>query len=355
MNNKAKNFYIACTVGVFALLLAFPETASDALRTSAVFAVSNVLPSLFPFMVLSSIASEIGLAQSFTKPFSFLRPLFGIPRSSVLSITVGNLCGFPVGSSSVLSLYEKGEVTSDQALRVLVMSNNVSVSFAVCYVGKLLFLSSGAGVVLWAVQLSASFLCALLLRLIFTGKNQRRAQKVNGETGDASKSFSEIFTSSVSKAALSSLYVVSFICVFSVVGVFADRLFALFNAENLSVVFKMFLEMSSASALSASVGGRIGFSLCAFALGFSGLSVICQSAVYFLRCGISVPRFACIKLLQGILSFAGAFLLFPLLDISSPAADLSGYEASNFHLFGVSLVLLTLYMLIKVKEMARGT
>ncbi|MDD6094289.1 MAG: hypothetical protein PUC29_00880, partial [Clostridia bacterium] len=79
--------------------------------------------------------------------------------------------------------------------------------------------------------------------------------------------------------------------------------------EKLYLLLISFLEITTASETASRMGGVFGSALCAFAVGFSGLSVIFQVASFAVPLGLSLKKTVISKLIQGNLC---AFFILPL-------------------------------------------
>lgn len=97
---------------------------------------SRMLPTLFPFMIISSILVTYQLIPLFVlgiKPF--LYPFFKLPDAGYYCIVIGFLCGFPMGAKNIAQVYQKGQLTKAQAEALLGFCNNIGpvyfLSFAI--------------------------------------------------------------------------------------------------------------------------------------------------------------------------------------------------------------------------------
>ena len=83
---KLKNGLLALLLAAFAAaLLAAPAEASDAARQGLSLCLQTVLPSLFPFFVLSSLVVASGAADGSGRVLApLMRPLFGVSGAGYL-------------------------------------------------------------------------------------------------------------------------------------------------------------------------------------------------------------------------------------------------------------------------------
>lgn len=95
----------------------------------------SMIVSLFPFMVLMNLLIDMGLTGSFVKPFHFLlKPFFRNTENATFVILFGFLCGFPLGAKSAVSLYQKGQISKENAQYLLSFANNIGPSYLLGFV-----------------------------------------------------------------------------------------------------------------------------------------------------------------------------------------------------------------------------
>ena len=87
---------------------------------------TQLIPSLLPFMILSSLLIHLDLVSYFCKPFRlFLSPLFQINDSCLYVLITGFLCGFPMGAKNIVQLYQSGKLTKEEGNYLLAFCNNI--------------------------------------------------------------------------------------------------------------------------------------------------------------------------------------------------------------------------------------
>ena len=81
------------------LLLRYPASSLDYAYTGLILWFQKMIPTLFPFMILSGIMVRMNLTENFAR---FFHPLFHIIFGTSLNgsyvILMGMLCGFPMGA-----------------------------------------------------------------------------------------------------------------------------------------------------------------------------------------------------------------------------------------------------------------
>ncbi len=87
---------------------------------------TKMIPTLFPFMVVSGILIRLNLVKPLCKPFSGLfSVLFRTGPTGTFCIIIGFLCGFPMGAKVISDLYKQKQLTLDEASFLLSFCNNI--------------------------------------------------------------------------------------------------------------------------------------------------------------------------------------------------------------------------------------
>lgn len=319
----------ALLTAALGLILA-PTEAMEGAKTGLTLCFNVIIPSLFPFFVLSSLLVELGLAAYLGRALEpVMRPLFRVNGACATAVALGFVGGYPVGACTALSLYEKGLCSKTEAERLLAFCNNSGPAFILGVVGAGVFASSRVGLLLYLVHALASLLVGLLFR--FYGREEGSARR--GGTHVESVRFTSAFTGSVTRSFQSTLSICAFVVFFSVVITLLSRFGILAAlAHGLSALCAPFglteawasrlltglLEISSgvwSLSGSGTLAGRV--SMAAFILGWAGISVHCQVLSFLSDSGLSVRTYLLGKLLHGGFSAAlvwGLTRLFPLAE-----------------------------------------
>ena len=78
-----------------ALMLRRADIAAGCMREGLALCARAVVPSLFPFMVLSELLVATGAGEWLTAPFSRpLEKLLGLSRAGCCAVVLGLLCGY---------------------------------------------------------------------------------------------------------------------------------------------------------------------------------------------------------------------------------------------------------------------
>lgn len=152
-----------CVLAAAAGILLLPASASAGAGTGLAFCANILIPSLFPFMVLSSFVVKSGLASRLSVVLGpVTKALFRLPGCTGATILIGMVGGYPCGARGIKALIERGEITPRQGERMLSFSVGAGPAFVISVVGAGLLGSGTAGVILFASQAAASILIGIL-------------------------------------------------------------------------------------------------------------------------------------------------------------------------------------------------
>ena len=325
---------LALLCAVLSLML-WPQEAMEAAREGLQLCYNVIIPSLFPFFVLSALVVDLGLAGYVGRALEgLMRPLFHVPGACASAFVLGFVGGYPVGARTALSLYQKGMCTKTEAERLLSFCNNSGPAFILGVVGAGVFASSRVGVLLYLAHAAASVCVGLLFRFY---KRDRRSGADRPAPQFQAERFTTAFTGAVKNSFLSVLNICAFVVFFTVVirllflsgllpglagllgRAFAPLGFSQAWAERLLTGV---LELSSGVWSLPGAGTTAGpMSMAAFLLGWAGLSVHCQVLSFLGGSGLSVKTYLGGKLLHGGLSALFTALLVRAFPLEAPVSS----------------------------------
>ena len=299
------------TAGVLfcmALFLRDPALSGNAVRKGLELAAKNLIPAVFPFLVLSDLLlSAGGIPAWSTLPFG---RLLRLPAAGAQAVLLGWLCGFPVGAQCAIRALEDGALTRSEAERAIAAASVPSPAFLLGAVGMGLFRDRTIGLFTeGAVLLAALLICRL--SGLFSRDRCARAEQTAAPAPRGS--FAERLTLSIRKAASVALNLTAFVVFFAAVSAAAGAVLTRFGAgEDLCAALVCLLELSGGTAGAAALPDpRVAFLLTVGAAGWSGLSVCFQIASVCEGSGARMGRYLLFKSAQCLLCvcFAALFLL----------------------------------------------
>ncbi|MCI9223513.1 MAG: sporulation protein [Oscillospiraceae bacterium] len=315
-----------------AALVISPGEAINGAKDGLALCFNVIVPSLFPFFVLSSLVVDLGLAAYLGRAMEgLMRPLFRVSGSCAAAVALGFIGGYPVGARTALQLYEQGLCSKTEAERLLAFCNNSGPAFILGVVGAGVFGDSRVGLLLYLTHALASLLVGLLFR--FYGGWERRRACAPRPKPIQTVTLPAAFTGAVSRALQSTLNICAFVVFFAVVlrllsaygalsGAAALLSLAGFEGEWARRLVAGLLELSSGVASlqgGAGLAGRV--SMAAFMLGWAGLSVHCQVLSFLVDSGLSARVYLAGKLCHGLIAAALTWGLTRLFPLSAPVAD----------------------------------
>ena len=326
--SKSRVWHIAAaalgTAACAFALLRFPGIAGAGVTQGLSSCMSTLLPSLFPFMVLSTYMAESGLAAAMGK---WLQPLtrlfFRQPGCAATAVLMGFVGGYPAGAKTISGLLEQGELTREQAGRLLCFCVSAGPPFVLTAVGTCLLGNPSAGVVLLlSVTLSGLFL-GICTR--FRGNAQPPQKKQNIE-----KISDSPFVSSVMGAGRSMAAMCALVIGFSVFLQFLEDLGVLrsvarflllrgFHPGNGLSLLPFLTEITAGCRTGAIAGASLP--LFAFALGWGGICVHLQVFSLFRDFPLSRWVFRLFRFLHGLLSGILCWVLLPFFPQAEAASS----------------------------------
>ena len=296
--------FLLCGAG----LLCYSKAVSAAMTQALALCVQVLLPSLFPFFVLSSMVISTGVIQRLStrleKPFQWL---FGLPGDFGAALLLGAAGGYPVGAKTIATLYQQGQCSKRDAEKALRFCNNAGPAFLISAVGASLLQDPHAGLNLYAVHV----LSALIIGFIYR-KNTDHV-KYHCITADHMRSTATIslFLRAVTDAFSSFLNVSAFVLIFSVISTMLQQLPLIDSLHCLPGggilwygLLAGFLELTSGVACLTQGGlpPSILLPALSFLCGWGGCSVQFQTISLLHDAGLSCRQYLKSKLLQGILA-----------------------------------------------------
>lgn len=258
------------------------KTALDGGAQGLELCLKTVIPSLFPFFVLSTILT--GALTGMQIPF--LRPLgrlCGIPEGGEALLVSGFLGGYPVGAQSVASAYHAGQLTKQEAERLLAFCNNAGPAFIFGMVSTM-FPAKWMAWSLWGIHVAGAVFVACLI----PPDGKKKMDPLPGKP------------LSLTAALNASLRVMATVCgwvvLFRVILSFLNHWLGMLPVAA-RIAMTGLLELSNGCCdLAAIPDCSVRFLLCSGLLSFGGLCVTMQTAS--VTAGLSLSGYFTGKLIQ---------------------------------------------------------
>ena len=279
-------------LGSGAVVIVMSRRISDIIINTAVVTAKSVLPSLFPFLVISSFMADSGVCSYLEIfPGKLLEKIAGIKKEVTGAVILGLVSSFPVGAVTVCDIYKRGSISKREAEAGLCQAHCTGPAFPICFIGIYLWNSVSFGVFVYLSQI----LSMLILSRLFLFK--RTAGDGIKELKSERQAYTRSLTGAITKASFSSVTVLGAIVFWKTV----SNLLSVFTPQVNAVICAV-LELSSGVISAEAVGGSIGAALTGFTVGFGGLAAMLQAAGAASDCGLSIKKALFFKLGEGVLN-----------------------------------------------------
>lgn len=300
---------------ILCLFFWFPSISFQGAQRGLLLWFQTVLPSLFPFMLLSNLMVTYNISRSIsTLSYPIFRLFLPIEKSAAYPMVIGLLSGYPVGAKACNDLLKKHEISKKDAQFLLPLCNNASPMFLTCYIADqclnmpklqfplllLVFLSNYIGVQI------VSFFC-----------NHFQSQETETPTPCTPVSFIvnaanpphilQAFDAAILSCVEILVKVGGYIILFSIFAQFVCTFFPYTTATLLTGILEITTGIYLVSSSNFSTSIKIA--LAAAIAAFGGLSSFAQTKSVIACSGLSSKRYLITKIISSIIAFFAAFLL----------------------------------------------
>lgn len=316
----------------------YPLTISKSALEGAKIWAYSVFPALFPFFVCTNMLIDLGFAKFMGAILSpIMIPLFGVSGIGSFPLFSGLMSGYPIGAKITSDLYLDNKLNKKEAQRLCAFSNNCGPLFIIGVLGGYIFKDILVGYYILIIHISSAILFGFLLNIIFGRVNDKRRYEKNfirdaftqmREHTKNNKSFGQILSDSVEGAVKSSLTVLGFIVLFSVISsvieilkitdyiTYIINILPNINVDKyaVDVIFLGFIEMTAGLFLIKPEINQMNILIAIFIVTFGGLSVHAQAISFISKTDLKELKYIFYKFLQSIIAIILGYIFYPLLD-----------------------------------------
>ena len=149
---------------ILILFTLFSQNCIPETREAVTMFLQTVLPTMFPFYVLSSIILSSCYLERFCPPLNkFISRIMNLPLCSISAILLGYLCGFPIGAKIICDLKKQNKISERDAIKLSSFTNNVGPIFMTTVIGGAYLGSTKSGFLIWISVIIASFISGILI------------------------------------------------------------------------------------------------------------------------------------------------------------------------------------------------
>lgn len=297
---KRYNYFFTLILVTFLTIFSFFHmfTIVQVSREVLEIVLNNLLPSLLPFMILTSLCLNLGILDIFSyfiqKPFYYLFSL--TPMMSSLYF-VSFFCGYPTNIKLIKEAYELSYINLDELQHLLHIASFSSISFI------FVSLKTSHSTILFISHLLPSVIFALFY------KHEKQFINFNDAVNVMKKphlSFVKAFKKSIMSSIYAFIFILGYMLIFQFIGTFLEDTF---SCDIIIDIIKGIMEFSSGSLHLV----NRSLPLVAFFLSFSGLSVMMQADNLLEDIPYSFKKYFLMRLYHGIFSGVICFVLLYIL------------------------------------------
>lgn len=276
---------------LFLFLILMPTRNLESAKSAINLCINSVIPALFPFFILSNLIIELGVSSDIAK---FLSPitykLFGIKQGAT-AFVIGLIGGYPIGTKTAISLYEKGLCNKAEAERAITFCSNSGPAFIVGIAGSVIFGSTYTGIILYIIHILSASVLGIILNIIKPIKLSK-----NIKLRDINEvNILSVFINAIKSAIMTALNVSAFVVFFGII-------IGAINTVN--PILAGVIELSSGlNYLSLSnFSYEIKLIITSFLMAFAGLSIHGQAISFISSTDISVRKYIFGKIYHSIIA-----------------------------------------------------
>ncbi len=324
------------------VLVSLPKACAEGISSGLESSAKILVPSLFPFMMLSSFIIRSGAYECTEKVFSPLAKIFGLPKSAVSGVVLSFIGGFPVGARCVKLLYESGEISEKQAERMMKFCVCSGASFLITAIGTIMLNNVTAGIILYVSQIVSGIILGIVSGIFSKRENESKISQKKPESMD----IMQVFIVSCSDGAGAIVELTALVSIFSMLINVAVTL----GADNYFLT--SIIEVTTACQEIVEKGCPLW--ALSFAVGYGGLCVHLQ--IFSLLKGIKINKlvFEFYRLANAVLSSFITYLICRFFNMSVQTFAISGNasaELTSTSIVGaISLVIMSGIFLLSLKS-----
>lgn len=349
---KKENFIMLC---LFLLcffpglcIIKYPQTVSAGVREGLHLCGEVMIPSMFPFLILSSFMLQSGIIDFFGRLLQpFFNKIFNVSGRGGGIFLISLLSGFPVGSNLISSALDRGIISQTEAKRLMMCCVNPGPAFVISAIGSSMLRSVRGGVIIFSSLTLSAVLMLFFSRLFF-----HRYEIENDKISFENTPLSSAFVSSVTNSSYSMLFICAFITLFSCI----CKVIGLLPLPEKAVEYlKMMLEVSIGSNIAA---GQGNIPLVCAVVGWGGVCVSMQVFSAVLKSEMKKTLFFLSRAINCALSFFICKILlyfFPCpLEVFSSCSEVISNHFSSSVPAAIGLVLMSAILLTDIEELRKG-
>ena len=301
-----RKIILAALALLIILFILFPDIVSNGAENGLALWFGVVIPSLLPFMIVSTMFIKLGVTKYIS---SFFYPVFNkilrLSKNGCYPAVIGMLSGYPLGAKTVADMYERKAYSKNEAQYLLCFCNNASPMFMLEYVGvKCLGLKQPA-LILIIIYLSA-FINA---KLCFYKHENEHGSIGNTSIKTENCSVMQALDDSILSSAVTLVKVGGYIILFSILTELLGNMMRV--PLCLKIVGSSVLEITTGcrELAEAQLTEYVRYILVSASCAFGGFSSVAQTSSVIMGTDLSVSKYIKVKIRQAAIAAVIAALV----------------------------------------------
>lgn len=320
-------------------LLIYPRYTSQGIRNGLTLLGENLIPSLFPFMVLSTYISQSPVTELASRLLNKpARKIWNINGNGLIAVILGLIGGYPVGAKTVAEFCEDGKISKNDAAKLMNWCVNPGPAFVITAVGTFMLNNTGSGIILYVSSILSTLCIGFFLRFWSNAPTDTDRATEEKERGG------NLLIRSVASGSEGMLSMCGWVLTFSAVAGLCD---ALISTEGLRLFIQAVAEVTTGCKISAGLSLPLpGISA---VIGFGGFAVIAQVSPYLEKCGARIKQFICWRTVNAALNafFCSQIVkFFPRSDTVFAPSAISSTNATFSHSVSAAVILLLMCLVL---------
>lgn len=327
-----KNSFIPICICLFTIfLLIFSNANLSSAKIGLALWANSVVPSLLPFFIATELLRYTSVISILGKLLNrFMKPIFNVPGEGAFPFIMGIISGYPMGAKIVSDFKSQGICTNEEVERLLAFTNNSGPLFIIGTVGIGLFKDINTGFLLFFTHILACLTVGFLFRWWKSSKKrfeEKGDSPLSSQKTVSISNLGEVIASSIMNSINTLFLIGGFIVLFSVIisilensgmlDVLAHLIHPILNifkvpASYANGIFTGILELTNGICSIANINNKsisTNIIICAFLLGFGGISILLQILSITSKAKISIKPYIIGKLLQGVFAAFYTYIL----------------------------------------------
>lgn len=318
---KIKKLFIPASICLFTMfLLIFSNANLSSAKTGLALWANSVVPSLLPFFIATELLGYTNVISILGKLLNkLMKPIFNVPGEGAFPFIMGIVSGYPMGAKIISNFKAQGICTNEEAERLLAFTNNSGPLFIIGTVGVGLFKDTTTGILLFFTHILACLTVGFIFRWWKASKRfeKKGDSPLFSQTSVSLSNLGEVLANSIISAINTIFLIGGFIVLFSVIisilensgisDVISHLMYPILNIFKIPFyyangIFTGILELTNGVCNIANIANKsisTNIIICAFLLGFGGISIMLQILSITSKAKISIKPYIIGKLLQG--------------------------------------------------------